>query len=143
MIIEKNITDRTAAEELHRVIGELLFDAVPKLPSGESCVMFFRLLKESAEKNLPACKPKQLTEEQREKIRNLKLQPNIAEAEGLIDEIESMAGDICENGQEFAESVLERTKSIRESIEKAGRATEGQITALENMAEGLRAWFHD
>lgn len=53
MSIETNIRDREAAEALHRTIGELLADEVPKLPSDRSREMFWRKLADSVAKNVP------------------------------------------------------------------------------------------
>ena len=61
----------------------------------------------------------------------------------LIEEIRERAESICENGQDFAASVLERAESIGRSVERGGGATEAQLAALENMLDGLDRWFHD
>lgn len=64
-----------------------------------------------------------------------------SEAFGLCDEIESLAGDVPDRGQEYAESVVEKSESIRASVEASGRASVGQISALENMRDGLLRWI--
>lgn len=63
-----------------------------------------------------------------------------AEAFELCDEIESLACDVPSRGQEYAESVAEKSESIRASVEASGRASAGQISALENMRDGLLRW---
>jgi len=63
------------------------------------------------------------------------------EAIELCDEIESLADAVPERGEEFADSVRTRADDIRESVEQMKRATEGQITALENMRDGLARWI--
>lgn len=59
----------------------------------------------------------------------------------LCDEIESLADDVPSRGQDFADSVLEKAADIRASVEQLGRASDGQISALENMRDGLSRWI--
>lgn len=153
MPIQANIDNRKAAEALHQTIGSLLREEVPQLPSQESRLMFWRLMLESVRKNLPAepsgtpTEPPEgsgTPEKQKQKKKPvLTTSTSYDDAMALIDEIEDLAGSICENGQDFASSVEEKATSIGESVERAGSATDGQLQALENMVEGLRAWFHD
>jgi hypothetical protein len=63
------------------------------------------------------------------------------EALALCDEIESLAGDVPEAGETFAGSVCERTADIRATIERTGRVSPGQLSALENMRDGLSRWI--
>lgn len=58
----------------------------------------------------------------------------------LCDEIESLAEDVPERAEVFAESVCETAASIRETIEQRESVTEKQINALENIRDGLRKW---
>lgn len=64
------------------------------------------------------------------------------EAIELCDEIESLASEVPERGQDFASSVCEKAASIRESVEEHETATATQIQALENMRDGLSRWIH-
>ena len=65
------------------------------------------------------------------------------EAMQLIDEIQSMSEDVPPAGQDFAESVREKSAAIGETIEKYGRVTDAQLTALRNMRNGLARWVHE
>lgn len=66
----------------------------------------------------------------------------LQEAIELCDEIESLADEVPEAGEDFATSVSERTAGIRETIEENNYATPGQLSALENMRDGLARWIH-
>lgn len=61
----------------------------------------------------------------------------------VVEEIEGLASDIPDDGQDFAESILQKSQDIGKNIEMHNRVTDGQISALENMLNGLRCWFHD
>lgn len=69
------------------------------------------------------------------------------EALELADEIiEMIEDDLPEDAYSkalcFFDSVLERTKEIKETIECAEDVTPGQVEALENMHTGVKRWFH-
>lgn len=64
-----------------------------------------------------------------------------SEALELCDEIESLADQVPERGEDFARSVLDRMSDIRATIEERNTATSGQIQALENMRDGLSRWI--
>lgn len=68
---------------------------------------------------------------------------DVTRALWIVDEIEELAGQVPERGEEYAESVLGKAASIGEAIEERGHVTEGQITALENMRDGLQRWVRD
>ena len=145
MSIEDNTAARKTAEQLHATIGELLRDEVPKLPSGRAREIFWRLMLASVQKNLPQ---DQAVEALKEREKKKKQGPPTSsasydEAMSLASEIEDLVLSICDAGQEFADSVGEKTASIMESVERSGGATDGQLQALENMLEGLQRWFHD
>ena len=61
----------------------------------------------------------------------------------LIEEIESVAEDMPEEAEDFGQSVLETVADITKYIEDNDRVTKKQITALENMLDGLRQWIRD
>lgn len=61
----------------------------------------------------------------------------------LIEEIESVAEDLPEEAEDFGQSVLETVADITKYIEDNDRVTKKQITALENMLDGLRQWIRD
>jgi hypothetical protein len=67
----------------------------------------------------------------------------VEEALALCDEIGAMADDVPERGEEFAASVCERARDIRETIEERCSVTDSQMAALENMAAGLAKWIRD
>jgi hypothetical protein len=144
MSIEKNIADRKAAEALCNTLNELILDDYNNLPSPESRMMFWKILKASIERNLPkppiAIQPKP---QLKQPSPPPSLPSSYDRAMELADEIEELAENICSNGQDFAESVLEKTHEIIASVENGGRATDKQILALENMLEGLQKWFRD
>lgn len=66
-----------------------------------------------------------------------------AEAFEICDEIESMMNDIPEAGEVFAGSVSDKASSIRRTVEANNHATPAQISALENMRDGLSRWIRD
>lgn len=65
---------------------------------------------------------------------------SLEKAMSLVEEIRDLAEVVCEDGQEFAQSVLERTESIADWVEENKTATDAQIEALENMLDGMEAW---
>lgn len=69
------------------------------------------------------------------------LGPSAALAQELIETIRELAGEVPDRGLEFAESVVARADNIAEYIEIHGDVTAAQIAALQNMANGLRAWI--
>ena len=150
MTIEKNIADRQAAESLHRTIGELLREEVPRLPSDEARGIFWRMVRESAEKNLPRREPlvthfdgkeSPLTETDTTELPPEP--PDVAEALEIIDEMEELAMEIPDAGQDFAADVLEKARSIGRTIERSNSVTQPQMEALENMCSGLARWIRD
>jgi hypothetical protein len=66
---------------------------------------------------------------------------NVDDAIQLADEILADIPDVPERGAEFAESVAERTSSIKAWIEKNQWVTDRQSAALENMRFGLDRWL--
>lgn len=134
VIIESN-PDALAAFTLHKQMGEFLSPKVAGLPSDESRQIFWRLVLQSVQKNLTERTPPKPPKPTRA--------TSADEADAMVDQIRDLADQICENGQEFADSVLEKAEAIAETVEQRDYATDGQLQALENMLEGLRAWFHD
>lgn len=65
----------------------------------------------------------------------------VATALTQCEEIINMTGDVPCVGQDFAESVAEKTKAIADNIEQRDRVTEGQQDALDNMQTGVTAWL--
>lgn len=68
---------------------------------------------------------------------------DVKEALALAEEIESLAGDLPEEGQDFGRSVTEKAADIAANIEAHNRVTDAQFSALQNMLDGLQRWFHD
>lgn len=63
----------------------------------------------------------------------------------LVSDIaEMIENDVPESkylkNEEYFENVGDKSKAIGETISKSQRVTEGQLTALENMLEGVRKW---
>jgi hypothetical protein len=129
-----------AAKELHRTIGELLAEEVPKLPGDASRRRFWELMAESVGKNLPGAFIAASPEAGR-------LAPKVSQsyedAMTLVDEILELVDQTCDAGRDFAESVSDKARSIGESVERSKSATDGQIKALQNMLDGLERWQHD
>lgn len=131
-----------AARELHATVGALILDEVKKLPGDGSRRKFWELMRDSIAKRLPQEPGRPAALENRPKACRA-TSDSYEEAIELIETIRELADSICENGQDFAASVLEKAESICESVERAGSATDGQLGALENMQGGLERWFHD
>lgn len=139
MVIVENVQDSKAAWALHATIGELLASEVSNLPSDRSRRKFWELMRDSVAKNLP-----QLEESKSEQeAPSMHWSRTQEVAFATMAEIEELAGSICAAGEDFTASVLEKSQDIIASVEQAGWATDSQLEALENMLEGLQAWFHD
>jgi len=147
--IAENICDRKAAEMLHQIIGELLADEVAKLPSDQSRQMFFRMLFESAQKNLPQSKLQQKRNAGKGKKKPTSLHEmpgwmwdddDIQEAIEINDEIQSLADQI---EWPDAPDVAETSADIVRTVEERRCVTVGQLEALRNMLDGMRAWIRD
>lgn len=50
--------------------------------------------------------------------------------------------EVPEKGAAFADSLRDKATSMKESITKAGTATDRQVSALENMHAGLDKWLN-
>ncbi len=59
----------------------------------------------------------------------------------LCEEILGKLDDLPDEAEEFASSVGEKTESIQNYIERYGRVSPKQKTALENMLEGVDRWL--
>lgn len=75
------------------------------------------------------------------KLGKTKPDPSYEEAMELCDQIEEMADEMPSRAEEFTSSVCEKSADIRASVEERGRATPGQILALENMVSGMSRWL--
>ena len=71
------------------------------------------------------------------------LDASVKEALSIAEEIESMAADLPEEGEDFGESVAEKAADIAANIKSHNRVTDNQLNALENMRDGLSRWFPD
>lgn len=68
----------------------------------------------------------------------------IAEAEDLHSQIDDMANEVSQKSpkaEDFASSVLDRASEIMNTVEERGHVTDAQLTALQNMADGLSRWL--
>lgn len=72
-----------------------------------------------------------------------KMQRDVVEALELAESIEELAGQLPEEGEEFGMSVTEKAAEIALNIDAYNRVTDAQLSALENMLDGLQRWFHD
>lgn len=72
-----------------------------------------------------------------------KMQRDVVEALELAESIEELAGQLPEEGEEFGMSVTEKAEEIALNIDAYNRVTDAQLSALENMLDGLQRWFHD
>jgi len=72
-----------------------------------------------------------------------KLPADVQEALGLAEQIQDLAGDLPEEGEDFGISVAEKAADIAANIEAHKRVTDNQFAALENMLGGLQRWFHN
>jgi hypothetical protein len=63
------------------------------------------------------------------------------EADQLCDEILEMIDEIPERGENFGASVMAKVEDIQKTIKETERVTSGQLTALENMKEGVQKWI--
>ena len=68
---------------------------------------------------------------------------DVREALDIVDEIETMAEQLPEEGEDFGMSVTEKAADIAANIETHNRVTDGQLSALQNMLDGLQRWFSD
>jgi hypothetical protein len=68
---------------------------------------------------------------------------DVETAEDLIEQITSLAEELPEDAEDFAMSVLDTAGDISKYIDENGRVTKKQITALENMLDGLQRWIRD
>jgi len=67
---------------------------------------------------------------------------NWEDALEIADEILDMIdNDLPEEAEEFAESVEEKVRDIRNWIEDHRHVTERQVEALENMKRGCEKWM--
>ena len=71
------------------------------------------------------------------------LDHDVAHAWELINEIDLLAEDVPERGEDFALSILEKAADIGCYIDEHNHVTKKQLAALENMLDGLRAWIRD
>lgn len=67
------------------------------------------------------------------------------ECRALLDEIEELYEALPDrdDAAAFGDSVLTKARAIAETVEHSGRETENQISAMENMRNGLRRWIKD
>ena len=68
----------------------------------------------------------------------------ILEANKICRQILSDIDELPDNDSaaQFGESISEKVLGIQSTIERTGGVTEGQITALENMYNGVQKWMH-
>lgn len=67
--------------------------------------------------------------------------PEVTEAIAIAEEIEELAAELPEEGEDFGVSVSEKAADIAANIEAHGRVTDRQLDALQNMLSGLERWF--
>ena len=69
--------------------------------------------------------------------------PTVQETLDQIRDALYDARDIPERGEDFADSVIEKLKDIKATIEETGRVTGPQGDAVENMHAGIRCWLRE
>lgn len=69
------------------------------------------------------------------------MQAKVDEALSLVSQINDLAEDMPERGEEYASSVVEKANIIGETIEEKGFVTDKQLNALENMISGMQRWI--
>ena len=67
----------------------------------------------------------------------------VNEAMEIVDEIEDLCGDADAAPEKFKEDIIDKSRSIAETIDNTGRVTERQADALTNMRDGIAKWCHD
>ena len=70
---------------------------------------------------------------------------DIEDAEELSEDITNMAeaSALPSAASDFASSVCTKACSIGETIDRTGEVSDRQLTALQNMRDGLARWFRD
>jgi len=66
---------------------------------------------------------------------------SLQETLDLCDTIIGKCEEVPENGEDFAQSVEEKTRDIKATIESSRRVMDGQKTALDNMLSGVERWL--
>lgn len=61
----------------------------------------------------------------------------------ILDMIEEMDDDTKDRGCDFFVSVEEKVTDMLNTIEENDRCSDGQMTALENMRDGVARWIRD
>jgi len=138
--IQRNITDRQAAERLALIVGELVDDEVGKLPSDASREKFWTLVRQRWSAHFPE---PQGTFTEPEPYNVEEIPDSDDEVNNLVDEIDVLAGAVPAGGEEFAESCCGTARSIAETVEERGRVTTAQLGALRNMRDGLKRWVRE
>lgn len=94
----------------------------------------------------PAQRPLKLIDyEPREPPPPEKVPQDVKDALAIVEKIsKTIEDDVPEwkvlKNQNYFASLEDRAKGIGETIERTNRVTEAQVTALENMLEGLEKW---
>jgi hypothetical protein len=57
-----------------------------------------------------------------------------------VGQIQDLAEEVPPDGEEFAESVVEKSAAILATVETQRSATAAQLDALANMRDGLQRW---
>lgn len=149
--IEQNCQDRSAANELAAQVFQLIGDEYKRLPSHRSRFLFLLAVRDRCNEQMqkaPEPIRKEFVEPRVQEIKERvirmvedELESDAEDALSLCDTILADAEQVPSAGFEFAESVCEKVRSIRESVERTGRVTPGQSNALENMHGGIVRWI--
>ena len=68
-------------------------------------------------------------------------QEGVDHAFEACDELLEVLDRLPEAAEEFADGVRDKALDIRATVERSGRATPGQLRALENMLRGAERWL--
>lgn len=140
--IESNCRDRESAKKLHQFVGEMVSEGVANLASDYARAIFWQLMYESVSKFHTAPNPNPKPAKTKPAEPQQMDTAAVRAALEITDEIMSMADEVPSAGQGFANSVCHKAESIGNTIEKTGVVTDAQMTALQNMREGLLKWLN-
>lgn len=130
--VQENIAERRKAEEAADAAAQLVLDALAELKRPEC---FWRRFSEVTQRDFVG----ETHSTPSSSVANDDHQTAQC-SEQYIERIEDLMSEVPPAASEFAESVLERAKSIAAFEDSVGYITSGQRLALVNMVEGLKRW---
>lgn len=141
MTLESNIAHRKAAHAAAELCVEFINETLKELVAAhtiDALPAFFATLRHVYGKNLAVAAEQPIAEPPQVPTRP---QGNDVDAAlESIDESLQLVDEVPERGQDFAESVAGKLRSIANKIEESDEVTPGQVQAIENMRGGLERW---